>query len=495
MNQGLSKKRVKKTNPKALGISIMQEENKRFQVICSSKNDAIITSDESKLITFWNKGAESIFGYTAEEAVGKPMTLIIPNQYQQRHNDGIERMNQRKKPRAIGKVLELSAVRKNGEEFPIELTLGSWDSDGKRYYSGIIRDISAKKKAEKIMLEDKRKIEEQNKRFQVICSSKNDAIITSDESKLITFWNKGAENIFGYTAEEAVGKPMTLIIPMQYQQRHNDGIERMNQRKKPRVIGKVLELSAVRKNGEEFPIELTLGSWDSDGKRYYSGIIRDISAKKKAEKLIIEEKKKSDELLLNILPKLVADELKNTGIATAKNHKNVTILFSDFEGFTTLASSISAAELVKELNEIFGQFDDILESLSIEKIKTIGDAYFAACGLPEKNTEHAERCIEAAKQMFRYLEVRNKKTEIKWKMRVGIHSGPVMAGVVSKKKYAYDLFGDTVNIASRMESNGEVGKINISESTYQLIKKKYKFTPRGHVKTKGKGELKMYFVD
>ena len=213
------------------------------------------------------------------------------------------------------------------------------------------------------MLEDKRKIEEQNKRFQVICSSKNDAIITSDESKLITFWNKGAENIFGYTAEEAVGKPMTLIIPMQYQQRHNDGIERMNQRKKPRVIGKVLELSAVRKNGEEFPIELTLGSWDSDGKRYYSGIIRDISAKKKAEKLIIEEKKKSDELLLNILPKLVADELKNTGIATAKNHKNVTILFSDFEGFTTLASSISAAELVKELNEIFGQFDDILESL------------------------------------------------------------------------------------------------------------------------------------
>ncbi|HNL83098.1 MAG TPA: PAS domain S-box protein, partial [Chitinophagaceae bacterium] len=134
MNQGLSKKRVKKTNPKALGISIMQEENKRFQVICSSKNDAIITSDETKLITFWNKGAESIFGYTAEEAVGKPMTLIIPNQYQQRHNDGIERMNQRKKPRAIGKVLELSAVRKNGEEFPIELTLGSWDSDGKRYY-------------------------------------------------------------------------------------------------------------------------------------------------------------------------------------------------------------------------------------------------------------------------------------------------------------------------------------------------------------------------
>jgi len=338
-------------------------------------------------------------------------------------------------------------------------------------------------------------IQEQIKRFQVICSSKNDAIITSDETKRILFWNKGAEYIFGYSSEEAIGQPLTLIIPHELHQRHNEGIERMNQGKKPRVLGKVLELKAIKKNGEEFPIELTLGSWDNDGKRYYSGIIRDITEKKKAEQIILYEKKKSDELLLNILPKQVADELKNRGKATAKRYENVTILFTDFKDFTSLASSISPVKLVKELNEIFSHFDDIMVACQIEKIETIGDAYFAACGVPEKNKDHAFRCIEAAKQMLRYLEDRNKKNKIQWKMRVGIHSGPVVAGVVGKKKYAYDLFGDTVNTASRIETNGEVGKINISETTYKLIKEKYNCFPRGQINAKGKGKLKMYFVE
>ena len=113
--------------------SLIQEQIKRFEVICSSKNDAIITSDETKKILFWNKGAEYIFGYSSEEVIGQPMTLIIPTELHQRHNEGMDRMNQRKEPRVLGKVLELKAVKKGGEEFPIELTLGSWDNDGKRY--------------------------------------------------------------------------------------------------------------------------------------------------------------------------------------------------------------------------------------------------------------------------------------------------------------------------------------------------------------------------
>ncbi|MEP7371777.1 MAG: adenylate/guanylate cyclase domain-containing protein [Chitinophagaceae bacterium] len=356
------------------------------------------------------------------------------------------------------------------------------------YYGNMNLDLSKKHEIESL-------VQEQNKRFQVICSSKNDAIITSDETKRILFWNKGAEYIFGYSSDEVIGQPLTLIIPHELHHRHNEGIERMNQRKKPRVVGKVLELKAVKKNGEEFPIELTLGSWDNDGKRYYSGIIRDITEKKKAERIILNEKQKSDELLLNILPKQVAEELKNRGKATTKKYKNVTILFTDFKDFTSLASSISPNKLVKELNEIFSHFDDIMEAFKIEKIKTIGDAYFAACGSPEKNKEHAFQCVEAVKQMFRYLEERNGKNEIQWRMRAGIHSGPVVAGVVGKKKYAYDLFGDTVNTASRMETNGEIGKINISETTYELIKGKYNCFPRGQINAKGKGNLNMYFVE
>jgi len=361
------------------------------------------------------------------------------------------------------------------------------NKDANHYDSIINSNISQKKDFESL-------IQEQNKRFQVICSSKNDAIITSDESKRILFWNIGAEYIFGYTSEEVIGKSMTLIIPKQLHERHNNGMDRMNKRKPPRVVGKIVELMAIKKDGEEFPIELTLGSWDNNGKRYYSGIIRDITEKKQAEKIILNEKKKSDELLLNILPKRVADELKSTGKSKTKKHENVTILFTDFMDFTTLVLSIAPVKLVQELNDIFGHFDDIMEEFQIEKIKTIGDAYLAVCGLPEENSDHAIRCIDAAKQMILFLEDRNSKNEIQWKMRIGIHSGPIVAGVVGKKKYAYDIFGDTVNTASRIETNGEVGKINISQTTYDLIKGKYNCFPRGQIYAKGKGNLNMYFV-
>jgi len=217
----------------------------------------------------------------------------------------------------------------------------------------------------------------------------------------------------------------------------------------------------------------------------------------KQKEEINEERKKSDGLLLNILPEQVATELKNTGKATTKKYENVTILFTDFKDFTALVATIPASLLVKELNDIFSRFDEIMEELQIEKIETIGDAYMAACGLPEENSDHALKCLNAAHNMLAFLKHRNKRSKIQWNMRVGIHSGPVVAGVVGKKKFAYDLFGDTVNTASRIESNGEAGKVNISETTYELIKNDTTFTfeNRGSINAKGKGELEMWFVN
>jgi class 3 adenylate cyclase len=214
----------------------------------------------------------------------------------------------------------------------------------------------------------------------------------------------------------------------------------------------------------------------------------------RSEESLKAEQKRSDELLHNILPVNVARDLKETGETVPKRHKNVTILFTDFIGFTELVASIPAITLVKELNDIFGRFDEIVEETSVEKIETIGDAYMAACGLEEEIKEHAINCIKAAQQMLSYLEERNKKHEIKWRMRVGIHSGPIVAGVVGKKKFNYDLFGDTVNTASRMESLGEPGKINISETTYELVKNDINCESRGKIQVKGKGELEMYFI-
>ncbi len=216
--------------------------------------------------------------------------------------------------------------------------------------------------------------------------------------------------------------------------------------------------------------------------------------KSKAELQI--EKDRSENLLLNILPEEVAQELKELGKAAPKKYESVTILFTDFKDFTKLAASIPATKLVVELNDIFGQFDDIMDEFGIEKIETIGDAYMAACGLPRENSDHAHRCVKAAFRMVELLDQRNENSEMNWKMRIGIHSGPVIAGVVGKKKFAYDLFGDSVNTASRIESNGQVGKVNISQATYELLKgaPDLVFEHRGKIKAKGKGEIEMYFV-
>jgi class 3 adenylate cyclase len=206
------------------------------------------------------------------------------------------------------------------------------------------------------------------------------------------------------------------------------------------------------------------------------------------------EQERSEQLLRNILPADLAQELSATGCARPARHESVTILFTDFSGFTQAASSMPAERMVAELNEIFAAFDDITDACGVEKIKTIGDAYMAAAGLPKPCADHAERCVRAGLGMLEYLENRNRMAAFKWSLRVGVHSGPVVAGVVGKRKYAFDIWGDTVNMASRMESSGEVGRVNISAYTYDLIQHDFECEYRGKISAKGKGEVDMYFV-
>jgi class 3 adenylate cyclase len=212
----------------------------------------------------------------------------------------------------------------------------------------------------------------------------------------------------------------------------------------------------------------------------------------KQKELAEVERKKSDDLLLNILPLEIAEELKETGRSEAKLYQNVTVLFSDFVNFTRISEHLSPKELVRELHLCFKAFDEITEKHGLEKIKTIGDAYLAVCGLPAVRENHAKAAIMAAIEMAEW--VKNPKNKCRFEIRIGLNSGSVVAGIVGMKKYVYDIWGDTVNTAARMEQTSEIGKINITGSTYELVKDSFECEYRGKVDAKNKGKIDMYFV-
>jgi class 3 adenylate cyclase len=227
-------------------------------------------------------------------------------------------------------------------------------------------------------------------------------------------------------------------------------------------------------------------------------LYRDYLNKIKTNKLLDSQKAEIQSLVSNILPDEVAQELKRDGVATPRFYESASVLFTDFKSFTKLADKLSPQEVIAELNACFNAFDDIIDRHGLEKIKTIGDAYMCAGGIPLADPNHYWNIVRAAREIQDYILVRNREREEQglppWEIRIGIHVGPIVAGVVGKKKYAYDIWGSTVNIASRMESNGEPGQINISAALYELVKTKYHCTYRGKIYAKNVGEIDMYFL-
>jgi len=230
------------------------------------------------------------------------------------------------------------------------------------------------------------------------------------------------------------------------------------------------------------------------GRDGISVFFHDITKRKKMESELRKERNKTENLLLNLLPEPIAERLKEEPGVIADKFEKATILFADLVNFTQISTTMPATKLVYLLNEIFSSFDELTEKHGLEKIKTIGDAYMVAGGIPIARPDHAEASAEMALDMLVAIEELNVKLEATFDLRIGINSGPVVAGVIGTKKFIYDLWGNAVNTASRMESHGVPGRIQVSFYTYELLRDKYEFEERGSIDIKGQGEMRTYFL-
>ncbi|EFC49186.1 predicted protein [Naegleria gruberi] len=330
-----------------------------------------------------------------------------------------------------------------------------------------------------------------------------DGVVLCSSSASIDIFNPAAQRMFGNQQEDVIGKYIFTLFAPQHHGEIRKSIEGMKHTVSANDSkGETFEIECIRKNNTTFPATVNIFVTIFDKKPIITCFIKDITSEKKHNSLLAEEKKNSETLLLNILPGAVASKLKSGASLIAERFPDVTCFFSDMVGFTSLSSKLTPNDLVQMLNSIVMGFDDLMDKYHLEKIKTIGDAYFAAGGLHDLNaqSDHPERVLRFAIDTFSVIraynsEHRKGRVNEQINIRIGINTGPVVAGVIGRKKFAYDLWGDSINTASRMESNSKPGRIQISRSTYERVHDLgFTFEER-KIEVKGKGLTQTYLLD
>jgi len=483
-----------------------------LRAIASSTTDALIALDSTGTVLAWNPAAALMFGYPAEEMIGQSLHAIIPARFREPHDQGLKRVSSGGEQHVIGHAVELAGLRKDGAEFPIELTLSTWDTAEGKFYGGIIRDVSDRVKIE----EDLRTSEA---RTRSIMESANDGIITANSIGNVLSWNRAAGKIFGYDASEVLGKPLTIIIPEEYKAPHEKGIARVSGGGEQHVIGKTVELSGLRKDGRLIPVELSLATWLIGEEQFFSGIIRDITERKKSElklqgqkkklakrarsleKLNAEVKLKNEQLqaLSNKLAKYLSRQVYTNIFEGKKDvkiesyRKKLTIFFSDIQGFTELTDRVESEVLTSALNKYLNEMSKIALDHGGTIDKYIGDAIMIFFGDPESlgEKEDAIACLKMAIAMKKKLSKMRREWDVlgistPLRVRMGINTGYCTVGNFgSDERLDYTIVGGAVNLASRLESAAEVDEILISEHTFSLIKDVILCEPNDEITVKG----------
>lgn len=480
--------------------------------IADSTTDALVAIDEAGIVVSWNRAAETIFGYSAEEMVGASLHAIIPQRFRQAHDQGLERVTGGGEHHVIGQAATLAGTRRDGSEFPIELTLSTWTAGSLRYFGGIIRDVS-----ERVAIEDDLRASEA--RTRSIMETASDAIITADHRGVIVAWNAAASDIFGYDESEVINQSLTLIIPDQFREGHERGIERVTAGGEHHVIGGTVELCGKHKSGSLIPIELSLSTWMNGDDRFYGGIIRDITVRKKHEDRLRKQKKKLEsratklknlneevktkneqlQSLSNKLAKYLSHQVYRnifegkSDVRIESYRKKLTIFFSDIQGFTELTDRVESEVLTGALNKYLNEMSKIAQDHGGTIDKFIGDAIMIFFGDPESlgEKEDALACVKMAVEMRKKIVEMRREWDVlgvsePLRVRMGINTGFCTVGNFgSEDRLDYTIVGGAVNLASRLESAAESDEVLISQDTYSLIKDVIACEPRNEISVKG----------
>jgi PAS domain S-box-containing protein len=407
---------------------------------------------------------------------------------------------------------ELQGFKPNGQPFWAIASVHTVPLQGEQAWLTTLYDIGERKRMEEALRQSEAKLQEQARLLRSVVEHREQQLRDSAE-KYRSIFENAVEGIFqaspdgsfinanpalaamyGYTSTEELMTTLTDLGKQLYVQpsRRAELLVFVNQFESVSDM----ESEVYRKDGSTIWVSESIRVVkDRDGKvLHYEGTVREVTEHKKIEAELRQQRVTSERLLLNVLPQKIAERLKRGSGKIAEHFSKVTVLFADIVNFTELADTVSPTELVDVLNEIFSSFDALVSRHGLEKIKTIGDAYMAVGGLPSPMPSHTEAIADLALGMQQEIRQFQRHDGQPFQLRIGIHTGPVIAGVIGFKKFAYDLWGDTVNVASRMEIHGEADKIQVTDAVYERLKHRYEFEQRGIISVKGKGEMVTYWL-